>query len=148
MHSTHDPFNLEPEAQSLSATVSALDFATPKLSDIPALDRERVQDVNEVDKTNDTASVDVDSTKESGISPSSSGGSTDETHRSSQTSMTSQSIKYPPTPLRQESDAASMMSHASSSSRKARPESALIEPPIGPIVPGIALVDFNHLVGL
>lgn len=76
----------------------------------------------------------------------------DETLRSPQTFETNTSFKYPPPPLpeqtypERENDTASMISYSSSSSRKARPESKLMEPPIGPIVPGIALVDFNHLV--
>lgn len=37
---------------------------------------------------------------------------------------------------------------ASTYSRKARPESMLLQPPRGPLVLGIALVDFNHLVRL
>ncbi|KAF9013167.1 transport protein Avl9-domain-containing protein [Cyathus striatus] len=41
----------------------------------------------------------------------------------------------------------SVSSFSSGSSRKARPESLLVTPPKGPLVLGIALVDFNHLVG-
>lgn len=55
---------------------------------------------------------------------------------------------YPPSLPRD--DRASVSSFASSfasgSSRKARPESLLVTLPNGPIVLGIALVDFNHLV--
>lgn len=62
---------------------------------------------------------------------------------------------YPPTPVQQETvgtpraDTASITSFASTSSysRKARPESTLLQPREGPLVLGIALVDFNHLVG-
>lgn len=50
---------------------------------------------------------------------------------------------YPPT----SNDTDSVLSFASTSSRKARPESMLIIPPEGPLVLGVALVDFNHLVG-
>lgn len=51
---------------------------------------------------------------------------------------------YPP---RKQSDTESIAeSFASGSSRKARPESILLEPPPGKLVLGIALVDFNHLV--
>lgn len=49
---------------------------------------------------------------------------------------------YPPT----SNDTDSVLSFASTSSRKARPESMLIIPPEGPLVLGVALVDFNHLV--
>ncbi|KAH8114416.1 transport protein Avl9-domain-containing protein [Phellopilus nigrolimitatus] len=56
-------------------------------------------------------------------------------------------MKYPPMQLNLENDASSMVSYSSTSSRKVRPESRLMESPVGPIVPGIALVDFNHLVG-
>jgi hypothetical protein len=56
---------------------------------------------------------------------------------------------YPPTmPSQSNSERESMISVASgsSNSRKMRPESTLLQPPDGPIVLGIALVDFNHLV--
>ena len=51
---------------------------------------------------------------------------------------------YPPTPPRD--DAMSISSFASTSSRKARPESLIIAPTNDPLVLGVALVDFNHLV--
>ena len=71
-----------------------------------------------------------------------------DTRRSSEvSSLPSSSMKYPPAPARFASDdTSSMISYSSTSSRKARPESSLMEPPAGPLVPGIALVDFNHLV--
>ncbi|KAI0357549.1 hypothetical protein OH77DRAFT_1476284 [Trametes cingulata] len=52
--------------------------------------------------------------------------------------------------IRLKSDTESIMSVASAStsySKKARPESLLVQPPKGALVLGIALVDFNHLVG-
>ncbi|KAJ7486222.1 transport protein Avl9-domain-containing protein [Mycena galericulata] len=52
---------------------------------------------------------------------------------------------YPPSPPR--GDTESITSVASGSSRKARPESMLDFPSDRPLVLGIALVDFNHLVG-
>ncbi|KAL1719068.1 transport protein Avl9-domain-containing protein [Schizophyllum commune] len=52
---------------------------------------------------------------------------------------------YPPTPPSRD-DAVSIRS-TGSSSRKARPESMIVLPGGGPIILGIALVDFNHLVG-
>ncbi|KAF9220929.1 hypothetical protein BS17DRAFT_786226 [Gyrodon lividus] len=54
---------------------------------------------------------------------------------------------YPPTPSSGATDAESFASAASTYSRKARPESMLLQPPEGPLVLGIALVDFNHMVG-
>ncbi|KAH7909234.1 transport protein Avl9-domain-containing protein [Hygrophoropsis aurantiaca] len=54
---------------------------------------------------------------------------------------------YPPTPSSGATDRDSFTSGTSSYSRKARPESMLLQPPEGPLVLGIALVDFNHLVG-
>lgn len=55
---------------------------------------------------------------------------------------------YPPTqpwsPGR--SSVASFATSTSSYSKKARPESLLIDPPKGPLILGIALVDFNHQV--
>ena len=62
---------------------------------------------------------------------------------------------YPPLPLhdigtpRSRGDSESVTSFASGSSysKKARPESTLLGPHTGPLVLGIALVDFNHLVG-
>ncbi|KZV93459.1 hypothetical protein EXIGLDRAFT_835646 [Exidia glandulosa HHB12029] len=57
---------------------------------------------------------------------------------------------YPPPPPQSAvefNDAQSVVSFASTSSRKARPESQLIDPPRGPLVLGIALVDFHHLAG-
>ncbi|OBZ69052.1 Late secretory pathway protein AVL9, partial [Grifola frondosa] len=58
------------------------------------------------------------------------------------------------TAFRLKSDTESVASFGSAStsasvrySRKARPESLLVQPQIGPLVLGIALVDFNHLVG-
>lgn len=53
-------------------------------------------------------------------------------------------VTYPP--KRQPDDAMSISSFASTSSRKARPESLLIHPTTEPLVLGVALVDFNHLV--
>ncbi|KAJ7034260.1 transport protein Avl9-domain-containing protein [Mycena alexandri] len=50
---------------------------------------------------------------------------------------------YPPS----RGDTESITSVASGSSRKARPESVIILPGDQPLVLGIALVDFNHLVG-
>jgi hypothetical protein len=55
-------------------------------------------------------------------------------------------VTYPPTPSSGATDAESFTSAASTYSRKARPESMLLQPPEGPLVLGIALVDFNHLV--
>ncbi|KAJ6582813.1 transport protein Avl9-domain-containing protein [Mycena sp. CBHHK59/15] len=52
---------------------------------------------------------------------------------------------YPPSPPK--GDAESIASFASGSSRKTRPESMLVIPSDRPLVLGIALVDFNHLVG-
>lgn len=60
---------------------------------------------------------------------------------------------YPPTPIQQEvkgtprADAASINSFASTSSRKAQRESILVKDAAGPLVLGIALVDFNHIQG-
>jgi hypothetical protein len=51
---------------------------------------------------------------------------------------------YPPTPPRD--DTMSILSFSSTSSRKARPESLIIAPTSDPLVLGVALVDFNHLV--
>jgi hypothetical protein len=55
---------------------------------------------------------------------------------------------YPPaqpwSPAR--SSVASFATSTSSYSKKARPESLLIDPPKGPLILGIALVDFNHQV--
>ncbi|KAF8722483.1 hypothetical protein AX14_009755 [Amanita brunnescens Koide BX004] len=53
---------------------------------------------------------------------------------------------YPPAPLHRESTV-SLSSFASTSSRKARPESLILPERTGPLILGIALVDFNHLVG-
>lgn len=56
---------------------------------------------------------------------------------------------YPPSkPDRDDRDRVSLSSLASQSSRKARPESLLVTLPNGPLILGIALVDFNHLVRL
>lgn len=55
-------------------------------------------------------------------------------------------MTYPPTSSSGTTDADSFTSAASSHSKKARPESMLLQPPEGPLVLGIALVDFNHLV--
>ncbi|KAE9408842.1 hypothetical protein BT96DRAFT_970339 [Gymnopus androsaceus JB14] len=58
------------------------------------------------------------------------------------------SLSPPTYPPRRQSDTESIAeSFASGSSRKARPESILLQPPPGKLVLGIALVDFNHLVG-
>ena len=54
-------------------------------------------------------------------------------------------FKYPPTPPNRD-DTLSISSFASTSSRKARPESLIIAPTNDPLVLGVALVDFNHLV--
>jgi len=59
---------------------------------------------------------------------------------------TARDVTYPPTLSSVTTDADSFTSAASSYSKKARPESMLLEPPEGPLVLGIALVDFNHLV--
>ncbi|KIK69782.1 hypothetical protein GYMLUDRAFT_150632 [Collybiopsis luxurians FD-317 M1] len=64
-------------------------------------------------------------------------------------SKSSPTLSLPPTyPPRRQSDAESIAeSFASGSSRKARPESILLQPPPGKLILGIALIDFNHLVG-
>ncbi|KAF8524972.1 transport protein Avl9-domain-containing protein [Gautieria morchelliformis] len=59
---------------------------------------------------------------------------------------------YDYTNNRRATDMESLASAATGSSsgtggRKARPESMLVEPPDGPLVLGVALVDFNHIVG-
>ncbi|KAF9527500.1 transport protein Avl9-domain-containing protein [Crepidotus variabilis] len=58
-----------------------------------------------------------------------------------------QPVTYPPKPPKTADDAISISSFASTSSRKARPESLLIQPSNDPLILGVALVDFNHLVG-
>ena len=58
-------------------------------------------------------------------------------------------VPYPPvvsSPPRSQRESMRSFASASSTSRKIRPESLLLRPPDGPIVLGIALVDFNHLV--
>ncbi|KAL5524377.1 hypothetical protein ACEPAF_9517 [Sanghuangporus sanghuang] len=124
-------------------TLIAAQPNTPTVADF------HVPDSHEKGRPGTIDTVDTESTdmKEQVTSPSSSSLSHDETRRSSQTSLTTSSIKYPPTQAMYQTDTASMVSYSSTSSRKARPESKLIEPPIGPIVPGVALIDFNHLVG-
>lgn len=52
---------------------------------------------------------------------------------------------YPPS-LPHAGDRESIASFASGSSRKTRPESMLLDPHTGPLVLGVALVDFNHVV--
>ncbi|KAF6747422.1 transport protein Avl9-domain-containing protein [Ephemerocybe angulata] len=52
---------------------------------------------------------------------------------------------YPPPRI--QDDTASIASFASTSPKKARPESLLMTLPVGQLVLGVALVDFNHLVG-
>lgn len=97
----------------------------------------------------DFKSKETEEDKHSSIAVSESRSSVADTRRSSEvSSLPSSSMKYPPTPARfaSDNDTSSMISYSSSSSRKVRPESSLIEPPTGPLVLGIALVDFNHLV--
>ena len=57
------------------------------------------------------------------------------------------STSFPPSKSDRES-VASFGSGSTSYSKKARPESLIIQPTKGPLVLGIALVDFNHLVCL
>jgi len=56
---------------------------------------------------------------------------------------------YPPTPVGVRGDTESVTSFATGSStpKKAERESMLLTRPDGPLVLGIALVDFNHIVG-
>lgn len=54
-------------------------------------------------------------------------------------------VTYPPSPPNRD-DTMSITSFASTSSRKARPESLIIAPTTEPLVLGVALVDFNHQV--
>lgn len=56
---------------------------------------------------------------------------------------------YPPAPVGVREDTESIASFAtgSSTTKKVERESMLLTPPSGPLVLGIALVDFNHLVG-
>jgi len=74
-------------------------------------------------------------------------------------SLDEQAKQVPPTPLTaalqnnmypplspQRSSVASFATSTSSYSKKARPESLLMDPSNGPLVLGIALVDFNHQV--
>ncbi len=57
---------------------------------------------------------------------------------------------YPPAQIQSpgHSSVASFETTTSSYSKKARPESLLPDPPKGPLVLGVALVDFNHQVKL
>jgi hypothetical protein len=55
---------------------------------------------------------------------------------------------YPPTQSMLERESVASFSSGSSYSRKERPESMLLIPPDGPLVLGIALVDFNHMARL
>lgn len=58
-------------------------------------------------------------------------------------------VTYPPMPFSLSPKGGGdydVQSIASQSSKKARPESQIIVPPSGPLILGIALVDFNHLV--
>ena len=57
---------------------------------------------------------------------------------------------YPPAQIQSpgHSSVASFETTTSSYSKKARPESLLPDPPKGPLVLGVALVDFNHQVTL
>lgn len=63
--------------------------------------------------------------------------------------LVGQSHVYPPTPADARGDSESVASFAtgSSTSKKVARESMLLTPPDGPLVLGIALVDFNHIVG-
>ena len=56
---------------------------------------------------------------------------------------------YPPTPVAVIEDTESIASFAtgSSTTKKVERESVLLTPPNGPLILGIALVDFNHIVG-
>lgn len=120
-HEAHDP-----EPLSSHSTPHSFDYTVPDLK-----------------------SKETEEDKHSSISVSETRSSVADTRRSSEvSSLPSSSIKYPPTPARfaSDNDTSSMISYSSSSSRKVRPESSLIEPPAGPLVLGIALVDFNHLV--
>ncbi|KAI6123379.1 transport protein Avl9-domain-containing protein [Pisolithus croceorrhizus] len=68
--------------------------------------------------------------------------------RANEEKSNSAPITYPPTPSSSGvTDSDSFASAASSYSKKARPESMLLQPPEGPLILGIALIDFNHLVG-
>ena len=66
-------------------------------------------------------------------------------HEEEEESREFKPVTYPPSPPSRD-DAVSISSFASTSSRKARPESLLINPTTEPLVLGVALVDFNHLV--
>lgn len=61
-----------------------------------------------------------------------------------------QNNMYPPAQIKSPgtSSVASFETTTSSYSKKARPESLLPDPPKGPLVLGVALVDFNHQVML
>ena len=61
-----------------------------------------------------------------------------------------QNNAYPPAQIQSpgHSSVASFETTTSSYSKKARPESLLPDPPKGPLVLGVALVDFNHQVML
>jgi hypothetical protein len=56
---------------------------------------------------------------------------------------------YPPTPagIRGDRDSVASFATGSSTSKKAERESMLLTPSDGPLILGIALVDFNHIVG-
>lgn len=55
-------------------------------------------------------------------------------------------VSYPPPPLSAGMQSAASFETSTSYSKKARPESMLVQPTKGPLVLGIALVDFNHQV--
>jgi len=54
---------------------------------------------------------------------------------------------YPPTPPDVRGDTKSTASFSTSMPKKAQRESMLLHPLAGPLILGIALVDFNHIVG-
>lgn len=68
------------------------------------------------------------------------------TSLSTPVSATTTPVTYPPINPNADDNVSITSLTSTASSRKARPESLLVTPPEGPLVLGIALVDFNHLV--
>lgn len=137
----------------------SIPLSSPTTSVFPAQDEQHASlstarsldhyDVPKVPDSKNSEIVNVIIEKEkdtnAGVSVSAPSGSIADTSSSPPAAGTTPSTRYPPAQISMD-DASSMISYSSTSSRKARPESSVVEPPAGPLVPGIALVDFNHLV--
>ncbi|KZT27431.1 hypothetical protein NEOLEDRAFT_1060681 [Neolentinus lepideus HHB14362 ss-1] len=135
---------VSPRHSTLAPTPAQSHF-TPPSPPLSAYKRDSQPNTIDTDLTSETDNTSLyAATRDSSISSATTSLYDQEDHSKSDGLST-----YPPPPLPSAGgdSVTSFSSRSSSYSKKARPESTIFEATAGPLILGIALVDFNHLVG-